>query len=46
MLSTKLPHLHFHLVPKYEGGSSWGSTFDMMQEKKILLIDREYIEFD
>lgn len=41
--SDKLPHLHFHLVPKYEGGPSWGSTFDMMPEKKILLSDQEYM---
>jgi diadenosine tetraphosphate (Ap4A) HIT family hydrolase len=23
------PHVHFHLVPKYEGGKSWGSPFEM-----------------
>jgi len=23
------PHVHFHLVPKYEGGKSWGSQFDL-----------------
>ncbi|GHU86621.1 HIT family protein [Spirochaetia bacterium] len=23
------PHLHFHLVPKYKGGKSWGSPFDL-----------------
>ena len=23
------PHLHFHLVPKYEGGKSWGAPFEM-----------------
>lgn len=28
--SDKLPHLHFHLVPKYTGGPGWGSTFEMM----------------
>lgn len=24
-----LGHLHFHLVPKYEGGFEWGGTFAM-----------------
>jgi diadenosine tetraphosphate (Ap4A) HIT family hydrolase len=23
------PHVHFHLVPKYKGGKSWGSPFDL-----------------
>jgi len=23
------PHVHFHLVPKYEGGKSWGSQFEL-----------------
>jgi diadenosine tetraphosphate (Ap4A) HIT family hydrolase len=23
------PHLHFHLVPKYEGGKDWGSAFTL-----------------
>jgi diadenosine tetraphosphate (Ap4A) HIT family hydrolase len=23
------PHLHFHLVPKYKGGKSWGGPFDL-----------------
>ena len=35
--SDKMPHLHFHLVPKYEGGPSWGSTFEMMPANKQLL---------
>ncbi len=25
----KMPHLHMHLVPKYEDGTMWGSTFEM-----------------
>jgi Diadenosine tetraphosphate (Ap4A) hydrolase and other HIT family hydrolases len=24
-----MKHLHLHIVPKYEGGSSWGKTFEM-----------------
>ncbi|MFM8460097.1 MAG: HIT family protein [Chthoniobacterales bacterium] len=32
--SDKLAHLHFHLVPKYEDGPRWGTTFTMMPEPK------------
>jgi ATP adenylyltransferase len=35
--SDKLPHLHFHLVPKYEGGAAWGTPFEMMPANKTLL---------
>jgi diadenosine tetraphosphate (Ap4A) HIT family hydrolase len=38
-----MKHLHFHLVPKYEGGSSWGKTFEM-NPGKVLLNDQEYNE--
>lgn len=24
-----MPHVHFHIVPKYEGGPSWGKPFEM-----------------
>lgn len=41
--SDKLPHLHFHIVPKYEDGLSWGSTFEM-NPGKVLLSDEEYAE--
>ena len=40
--SDKLPHLHFHLVPKYVDGPSWGSPFAMMPEPKVLLSADEY----
>jgi diadenosine tetraphosphate (Ap4A) HIT family hydrolase len=40
--SDKLPHLHFHLVPKREGGPSWGSTFEMMPASKRLLDEAGY----
>ena len=23
------PHVHFHLVPKYQGGKSWGGPFEL-----------------
>lgn len=42
--SDKLPHLHMHLVPKYEGGEKWGAPFEMMPANKRLLEDREYAE--
>lgn len=41
--SDKLPHLHFHLVPKYEDGPNWGSTFEM-NPGKVLLREEEYKE--
>jgi diadenosine tetraphosphate (Ap4A) HIT family hydrolase len=41
--SDKLPHLHFHIVPKYEEGLNWGSTFEM-NPGKTLLNDEEYNE--
>lgn len=40
--SDKLPHLHFHVVPKYEEGHTWGSTFEMMPTEKTILSDDEY----
>lgn len=36
-------HLHFHLVPKYEGQDEWGGTFLMNPDKKYLT-DAEYSE--
>ena len=42
--SDKLPHLHMHLVPKYEGAAAWGSPFEMMPANKQLLTDREYAD--
>ena len=41
--SDKLPHLHVHLVPKYEGGANWGSPFEMMPSSKKLLSEAEYL---
>ncbi|MGL5694907.1 MAG: HIT family protein [Peptostreptococcaceae bacterium] len=40
--SDKMPHLHFHLVPKYEDGPGWGGTFEM-NPGKVYLSDEEYI---
>lgn len=36
-------HLHMHLVPKYEGGDEWGSTFQMNPDK-VYLSAGEYDE--
>lgn len=40
--SDKLPHLHMHLVPKYEGGAAWGSPFEMMPSTRKLATEAEY----
>jgi diadenosine tetraphosphate (Ap4A) HIT family hydrolase len=31
-----LSHLHFHLVPKYQGGYGWGGVFEMNPRQKYL----------
>lgn len=31
-----IAHLHVHLVPKYQGGSNWGGTFDMAPKRTFL----------
>jgi ATP adenylyltransferase len=35
-------HLHVHIVPKVEGGASWGGMFEMMPERRVYLSDGEY----
>lgn len=40
----KLPHLHFHLVPKYEGGFEFGGSFAIANENPVFLSDEEYAE--
>lgn len=35
-------HLHFHLVPKYEGALEWGEAFNNSPRTKHLLEDTEY----
>ena len=39
--SDKLAHLHFHIVPKYQEGLTFGSTFEM-NPNKTFLTDSEY----
>jgi len=41
--SDKLPHLHFHIAPKYEGGLNYGGTFEM-NPQAVYLTDAEYAE--
>ena len=41
--ADKMQHLHIHVVPKYEGGPSWGSPFEM-NPQKVYLSDDEYKE--
>ena len=40
----KMPHVHFHIVPKQEEAPKWGSTFDMMPDEKVYLSESEYSE--
>lgn len=40
----KMPHIHFHLVPKQEEKPKWGSTFDMQPEEKVFLSEEGYAE--
>jgi diadenosine tetraphosphate (Ap4A) HIT family hydrolase len=37
----KMGHLHFHIVPKFEGGRDWGGMFAMMPDPKKLVSDSE-----
>ena len=39
--SDTLPHLHFHIVPKYENEYSWGGVFEM-NPQKTYPSDEEY----
>lgn len=41
--SDTLEHLHFHLVPKYAGGSDFGGVF-RMNPQNIYLTDGEYAQ--
>ena len=41
--SDTLSHLHFHLIPKYEGGPDFGGVFQM-NPKKVYLSYEEYAE--
>ena len=36
------PHLHFHIVPKYEGGFEFGGNFTITNPDPVHLSDEEY----
>ena len=38
------PHLHFHIVPKYEGGFEFGGAFAITNPEPVVLSDAEYQE--
>ena len=38
------PHLHFHIVPKYEGGFEFGGSFAITNPEPVILKDEEYKE--
>ena len=38
------PHLHFHIVPKYEGGFEFGGNFLITNPDPVYLTDAEYQE--
>ena len=42
MFSDTLPHLHVHIVPKQEGGHTFGGTFEMNVNPPKYLSDEEY----
>ena len=37
-------HLHFHIVPKYEGGFEFGGAFAITNPEPVYLKDEEYQE--
>ena len=38
------PHLHFHIVPKYEGGFEFGGNFQITNPEPVYLREEEYQE--
>ena len=39
----KMPHIHFHLVPKYEGTPEFGPAFSLNPEPKVFLPEEELV---
>ncbi|MCY9663074.1 HIT family protein [Paenibacillus chondroitinus] len=37
-----MPHVHFHIVPKYKDGYTWGKMFEMNPAANLLLIEEQY----
>lgn len=44
VLGDLCPHLHIHLVPKYQGGTDWGGIFQMMPEPQKYLTEEKEVE--
>ncbi|TBL80274.1 HIT family protein [Paenibacillus thalictri] len=36
-----MPHVHFHVVPKYKDGAAWGKMFEM-NPGEVILSEAEY----
>ncbi|MBA2937388.1 HIT family protein [Paenibacillus sp. CGMCC 1.16610] len=37
-----MPHVHFHIVPKYKDGYTWGKMFEMNPAANLLLTEEQY----
>jgi len=37
-----MPHVHFHIVPKYKDGYTWGKMFEMNPAANFLLTEEQY----
>jgi diadenosine tetraphosphate (Ap4A) HIT family hydrolase len=37
-----MPHVHFHIVPKYQDGYTWGKMFEMNPSANLLLTEEQY----
>ncbi|MDU0200933.1 MULTISPECIES: HIT family protein [Paenibacillus] len=37
-----MPHVHFHIVPKYKDGYTWGKMFEMNPAGNLLLTEEQY----
>ncbi len=43
LFGDTVPHIHCHVVPKYDGGHRWGTMFEM-NPGQVYLSDAEYQE--
>jgi len=39
-----VPHLHYHVVPKYRGGPNWGEPFALQPPAQRYLTEEGYSE--
>ncbi|MBC8081077.1 MAG: HIT family protein [Gorillibacterium sp.] len=42
MYGDTMPHIHFHVVPKYKDGDSWGGPFDL-NPNRVYFSDEQYM---